>query len=81
MYPQRFTKCTENYLWIAQINVEALKRVKDDVLGKIFSDADVLTIQETLVPESDNRSLTIYDFYLVDCVGHNKHKLPKYVNH
>jgi exonuclease III len=40
---------------IVQINVEGLTRAKAEILGKIFKDADVLTLQETHIPEGETK--------------------------
>lgn len=43
---------------IAQINVERLRRVKTEILEKMFRDVDVLIIKkETHVPENNTKQL------------------------
>ena len=73
-------RTARNNIKIAQINVEGLTRAKADILSKIFSEVDVLTIQETHVPEGEASRLKIIGFDLVNYILHKKHGLATYIN-
>lgn len=60
--------------------MEGLTKSKSEIMGKKFQGADVLTIQETHIPEGETKRLTIPGFRLMDYIGHNKHGLATYVN-
>ncbi|KAL4153463.1 hypothetical protein QTP88_001296 [Uroleucon formosanum] len=57
-----------------------LTRAKAEIISKTFSEIDVLTLQETRVPEEETSRLKIPGFELVSCIGHNKHGLATYIN-
>jgi hypothetical protein len=56
-----------------------LTRAKADIHSKIFSEVDVLTIQETYVPEGETSRFKIIDFDLVNYIEHKKHGLATYI--
>jgi exonuclease III len=65
---------------IVQINVEGLTKSKTEIIGNMFKNADVLTLQETHIPEDKSKQLQISGFHLIDFIGHNKHGIATFVN-
>jgi len=62
------------------MNVEGLTKSKAKILSNIFKEIDVLTIQETYVPEGETKRLAISGFRMIDFIGHNKHGLATYID-
>jgi exonuclease III len=60
--------------------VEGLTKSKSEIMAEIFQGADILTIQETHIPEGGTKRLSIPGFRSMDYKGHNKHGIVTYVN-
>jgi len=66
----------KNNIKIAQINVESLTIAK----AKIFTDIDVLVIQQIHVPKKETICLKIIGFYMINYIGEKNGGLSIYVN-
>lgn len=65
---------------IVQLNIEGMSRAKAELISHMFSDADILALQETHISDDHIERLRIPGFHLIDFIGHNKHGVATFVN-